>query len=227
MSVVDLLMALLDLTLAGACRRAMEVCGDVAVALPQKIEFVVAHYVWWLLDCTCDLTAFTPIQVIFIVFLHTWQQASRLLPTTALSQSLNLEFSNQRSKNLHLKYYKIHFPRSQSNRASVECSGQTSPIHGGPTLQLRGLKGSVGNILVQDTTAHIQGLVDSFTAWKFGFSSVCCTVDCCGSSGIWLHTAICRQHQKLPWIFGNWHGPCLAVVSPWPPSPNSMGGFNM
>uniref|UniRef100_A0A673H5R2 Signal transducing adapter molecule 2-like n=1 Tax=Sinocyclocheilus rhinocerous TaxID=307959 RepID=A0A673H5R2_9TELE len=34
------------------------------------------------------------------------------------------------------------FPRSQSNRASVGCAEQTSPIHGGPTSQLTGLKGS-------------------------------------------------------------------------------------
>ena len=32
-----------------------------------------------------------------------------------------------------------------------------SPIHGGPTLQLTGLKGSAANILVPDTTAHLQG----------------------------------------------------------------------
>ncbi|KAK3568343.1 hypothetical protein QTP86_004953 [Hemibagrus guttatus] len=33
----------------------------------------------------------------------------------------------------------------------------TSPIHGGPTLQLTGLKGSAADILVPDTTAHLQG----------------------------------------------------------------------
>ncbi|MBN3305358.1 IRF3 factor, partial [Amia calva] len=48
------------------------------------------------------------------------------------------------------------FPRSQSNRASVGCAGQTSPIHGGPTSQLTGLKGSAVNVLVPDTTAHLQ-----------------------------------------------------------------------
>ncbi|KAK3526241.1 hypothetical protein QTP70_020394 [Hemibagrus guttatus] len=37
------------------------------------------------------------------------------------------------------------------------CAGQTSPIHGGPTSQLRGLKGSAANIFVPDTTAHLQG----------------------------------------------------------------------
>ncbi|KAK3543232.1 hypothetical protein QTP70_014109 [Hemibagrus guttatus] len=47
--------------------------------------------------------------------------------------------------------------RSQSNRASVGCAGQTSLIHGGPTSQLTGLKGSAANILVPDTTAHLQG----------------------------------------------------------------------
>ena len=30
------------------------------------------------------------------------------------------------------------------------------------------------------------------TAWKVGFSSVSGTVDCCGSSGLRLHTGICR-----------------------------------
>ena len=47
--------------------------------------------------------------------------------------------------------------RSQYNKASVGCAGQTSPIHGGPTSQLTGLKGSPANILVLDTTAHLQG----------------------------------------------------------------------
>ncbi|KAK3569192.1 hypothetical protein QTP86_026470, partial [Hemibagrus guttatus] len=49
------------------------------------------------------------------------------------------------------------FPRSQSNPASVGCAGQTSLIHGGPTSQLTGLKGSAANILVADPTAHLQG----------------------------------------------------------------------
>ena len=49
------------------------------------------------------------------------------------------------------------FLRSQSNRASLKCAGQTSLIHGGPTSQLTGLKGSAANILVPDTTAHLQG----------------------------------------------------------------------
>ncbi|KAK3561066.1 hypothetical protein QTP86_026371 [Hemibagrus guttatus] len=49
------------------------------------------------------------------------------------------------------------FPRSQSNQASVGCAEQTSLIHRGPTLQLTGLKGSAANILVPDTTAHLQG----------------------------------------------------------------------
>ena len=46
---------------------------------------------------------------------------------------------------------------NQSNRASVGCAGQISPIHGGPTSQLTGLKGSAANILVPDITAHLQG----------------------------------------------------------------------
>ena len=37
------------------------------------------------------------------------------------------------------------------------CAGQTSQIYGGPTSQLTGLKGSAANILVPDTTAHLQG----------------------------------------------------------------------
>ena len=49
------------------------------------------------------------------------------------------------------------FPISQSNRASAVCAGQTSPIQGGPTLQLTGFKGSAVNILVPDTTAHLRG----------------------------------------------------------------------
>ena len=48
-------------------------------------------------------------------------------------------------------------PDLNSNRASVGCAEQTSPIHGGPTLQLTGLQGSAANILVPDTTAHLQG----------------------------------------------------------------------
>ena len=36
-----------------------------------------------------------------------------------------------------------------------------SPIHGGPTLQLTGLKGSAANILVPDTPEHLQLLVES------------------------------------------------------------------
>ncbi len=42
----------------------------------------------------------------------------------------------------------LQIPRSQSNRASVGCAGKTSPIHGGPTSQLTGLKGSAASILV-------------------------------------------------------------------------------
>ncbi|MCI4375370.1 hypothetical protein PGIGA_G00108680 [Pangasianodon gigas] len=50
------------------------------------------------------------------------------------------------------------FPRSQSHRASVGCAGQTSLIHGGPTSQLTGLKGSAANVLVPDTTAQPCGV---------------------------------------------------------------------
>ena len=46
-------------------------------------------------------------------------------------------------------------PRSQSDRASVWCAG-TGLIRGGPTFQFTGLKGSAGNILMTDTTGHIQ-----------------------------------------------------------------------
>ncbi len=46
------------------------------------------------------------------------------------------------------------FPRSQSNWAYVHCAGKTTQIHGGPTSQLTGLKGSAANILVPDTTGH-------------------------------------------------------------------------
>lgn len=48
------------------------------------------------------------------------------------------------------------FPRSQSNRASVGCAEQTSPIHGGPSLKLTGLKRSAANVSLPDTTAYLQ-----------------------------------------------------------------------
>ena len=51
----------------------------------------------------------------------------------------------------------LQFPRSQSNWESVGCAGQTSLIRGDPTSQLTGFKGSAPNILVPDTTAHLQG----------------------------------------------------------------------
>lgn len=41
----------------------------------------------------------------------------------------------------------------------VGYAGQTSLIHGGPTSQLRQLKVSVANILMPDTTAHLQGSI--------------------------------------------------------------------
>ena len=43
---------------------------------------------------------------------------------------------------------------SKFPRSSVGCAGQTSPIHGGPSSKLTGLD---ANIMVPDTTAHIQG----------------------------------------------------------------------
>lgn len=48
------------------------------------------------------------------------------------------------------------FPRSQFDRASLGRAGQTSPIHECPTLQLTGLKRSVANVLVPETTGHLQ-----------------------------------------------------------------------
>ena len=58
----------------------------------------------------------------------------------------------------------VRVPRSQSSRASV---GQTSPIHGGPTSQLTGLKGSAAKILVQDKhkTTHLCTYQQQF--WSF------------------------------------------------------------
>ncbi len=49
------------------------------------------------------------------------------------------------------------FRRSQSNQESVGCAEQTILIHGGPALQLTGLKGTAIIILVPDSTAHLQG----------------------------------------------------------------------
>ena len=62
----------------------------------------------------------------------------------------------------------------------------------------------------------------------------------CMKSGIFVSMRHCRltwnfrfatargkRHRKLPWIVRNWHGPCLAVVPPWPPPPDSRGGFSM
>lgn len=48
------------------------------------------------------------------------------------------------------------FPTSHSNGASVGCAGQTSPIQGGPTSELKGLEGSFPNIMMPDTTAYLQ-----------------------------------------------------------------------
>lgn len=43
----------------------------------------------------------------------------------------------------------------------VRCTGQTNPIHGVPTLLLRGIKGSVANVLVPDSTGHLQRTLES------------------------------------------------------------------
>ncbi|KAK3543536.1 hypothetical protein QTP70_023867, partial [Hemibagrus guttatus] len=67
------------------------------------------------------------------------------------------EWIDERNNGFEVLTLVSKFPRSQSNRASVGCTGQTSPIHGVPTSQLAGLKGSAANILVPDTTAHLQG----------------------------------------------------------------------
>lgn len=48
--------------------------------------------------------------------------------------------------------------RSQSNRASVGCVGQSNLIYGGPTAQLTLLKGCAPYILLPDITSHLQGL---------------------------------------------------------------------
>lgn len=47
--------------------------------------------------------------------------------------------------------------RSRSDTASVGCSRQTKPIHGGPTLLLTGVKYSAAGISVPHTIAHLQG----------------------------------------------------------------------
>ncbi|KAK3515693.1 hypothetical protein QTP70_028532 [Hemibagrus guttatus] len=67
------------------------------------------------------------------------------------------EWFDEHNNEFEVLTWPPNFPRSQSNRASVGCAGQTRPIHGGPTSQLRELKGSAANILVPDTTAHLQG----------------------------------------------------------------------
>ena len=71
-SVIGLFMVLVGLPLVVACARAVEVSSDVAIALAQNIEIGSCSLrprilVWWLIDSMCDLTVFTPIQVIFIV----------------------------------------------------------------------------------------------------------------------------------------------------------------
>ncbi len=49
------------------------------------------------------------------------------------------------------------FPRSQSDKASMGCAEQTSPIYGGPTSQLTGPKRYAAKILELDTTVHLHG----------------------------------------------------------------------
>lgn len=96
---------------AGKVEGAVEVDGvDVAVGPAQNSDsgsWVLRPRIlaWWLVDSLWELTTFTPIQVIFIVFLQTLHKASRLFPTTGLSQSLNRASSSQRSENLHLPIF--------------------------------------------------------------------------------------------------------------------------
>lgn len=62
-------------------------------------------------------------------------------------------------------------PRSQSNRASVGCDGQTSPVHGDSTSPLTRLTGFAADILAPDTTAHLQGSLMGHGC--FGRRSLC------------------------------------------------------
>ena len=59
-------------------------------------------------------------------------------------------------------------PRSQFNWASVGSAGQTIPIHGSLSLQLTGLKRSAANVLVLDTTTHLQGVHALTDQGRFG-----------------------------------------------------------
>jgi len=54
------------------------------------------------------------------------------------------------------------------------CGAQTSLIHGGPTSQLTGLQKSAANILVPDTTVHLQGSsgVHTLTGSKRGANTI-------------------------------------------------------
>lgn len=47
----------------------------------------------------------------------------------------------------------LQIPQISINQSSVGCAGQTRPIHGGPSWQV---KRSAANILVPDPTAHLQ-----------------------------------------------------------------------
>ena len=81
------------------------------------------------------------------------------------------EWFEEHNNGLQVFTWPPNSSRIQSKRASVGCARQTSPIHEGPTSQLIGLKGSAANILVPDTTAHLQGSrgVHAFTGQgRFG-----------------------------------------------------------
>lgn len=62
-------------------------------------------------------------------------------------------FEKQQVKDVDLA---SKFPRSQSYQVSVGCAGQTCPIHGDPTSQIIGHKGSAARVLVLDTMGHLQ-----------------------------------------------------------------------
>lgn len=89
------------LPLAVACGGAVEVCGDVAVALLQNMEIGNCSLRrcildWWPLDSMWDLTAFTPIQV-FTDMAISLSAVTNYWPEPVF----NLTSSNQWSENLH------------------------------------------------------------------------------------------------------------------------------
>ncbi|XP_060795918.1 pleckstrin homology domain-containing family S member 1-like isoform X2 [Neoarius graeffei] len=79
-------------------------------------------------------------------------QTNRIMHPAKLVQ----EWSEGHDKEFKALTWSSKFLGSQPHRASLDCAGQTSPIHGGPTTQLTGLNGSVTNVLVPDTTEHLQ-----------------------------------------------------------------------